>query len=441
MDVLDSYFEKWHGRFDLFGAERPFYQTPLDEEGMWTTVAKLAHERASGNNAVLFDHNSDSQPTSVTAAEAARLVVTQQSLSLGGLIGIEGGRASATSAPLVGSAVLLVNGANLFETLLLNLVPYSPDQGLPQIGTYDADCPAWEQDEIVQPGETRLPKGYLDYLTWQSRRLYLRPPVDAACGVSECIVSRGREFPKDYFPRDPFMMLIRREKAPTGQNPWPAVRLREDRALWRDSHALFGSVPNQVTRPAVVDELARLAQAGALPPAKRYQVSVFGMASNQAKVFLWRHERQPLPLLYLESEALVEALRDSLRLTETVRSEALGKALWRLAEETLAPGDDREPDRGALGTLMDSYPASRLYWEALETPFRELVMDLADKPEQAGDLKRGWAETVRRQATDALRDTTSGLKTDARNLRAVTAASSLLGGKLRKIIGDFTGGG
>ena len=137
----------------------------------------------------------------------------------------------------------------------------------------------------------------------------------------------------------------------------------------------------------------------------------------------------------------MEALRDSLRLTETVRSEALGKALWRLAEETLAPGDDREPDRGALGTLMDSYPASRLYWEALETPFRELVMDLADKPEQAGDLKRGWAETVRRQATDALRDTTSGLKTDARNLRAVTAASSLLGGKLRKIIGDFTGGG
>ncbi|HZO26033.1 MAG TPA: type I-E CRISPR-associated protein Cse1/CasA, partial [Chloroflexota bacterium] len=43
---------------DLFDAERPFYQvTQMDDNPQVHPPARLAEERAQGNNATLFDHN------------------------------------------------------------------------------------------------------------------------------------------------------------------------------------------------------------------------------------------------------------------------------------------------------------------------------------------------------------------------------------------------
>ena len=124
-------------------------------------------------------------------------------------------------------------------------------------------------------------------------------PTDGGQSVELGIVSAGRKFPKGSFIRDPFMIHVRNEKAEPDRDPWPPVRLREDRALWRDSLALISSLADQSSRPAVVDWVARLALSGALSRSDMPWVSVFGTASSQAKVLLWRHERLPLPLRYL----------------------------------------------------------------------------------------------------------------------------------------------
>lgn len=440
MATLDAYFGTWRSRFDLFDEHRPFYQTPIQSDRMWGTVAKLAHERGAGNNAALFDHSLDGAPLGVAPAEGARLIVAQQNLALGGLIGMENGKASATHAPLVGSAVALVNGASLFETLMLNLIPYSPTDNRPSIGSQEDDAPAWEQEAPPRPGEVRRPRGYLDYLTWQSRRLFLRPPDGDANCTTLCIVSRGAEFPPDLAARDPFVMYKRREKAKPGENPWAAVRFREDRALWRDSHALLRSVTEQTARPLVVDELSRLVLSGAVSSSARLDVALLGMATDKAKVFLWRHERMPLPLRYLKVDALVDVLRQCLDLTEHAQS-ALRWAAEQLARYIVSAGSPKTVRREAIAPLVESFPASRLYWAALEVPFTHLLTALADAPDQADTLREQWAETVRREARSALNATTGGLKPDARNLRAITAAEALLGGALKKLMDDFTGGG
>ena len=72
-------------------------------------------------------------------------------------------------------------GANLLDTIFLN-VPLIPD------GVADDDLPPWERDLGVA-GEVREPRGIMELLTWQSRRIMVYP--DDAGLVTHCVVTAG----------------------------------------------------------------------------------------------------------------------------------------------------------------------------------------------------------------------------------------------------------
>ncbi len=430
---ITDYLDHWSHRFDLFDEERPFYQTPGMAEKLFKPVSILCAEQASGNNATLFDHRVDAVPVAVSPARAARLAVALHLYSLGGLFAAETGRVSTTAAPGAGGALVLLTRASVFETLALNSAVYSPHHGAPLPSTGD-DLPAWEQAEPVAP-EVRLPRGYLDYLTWQSRRVLLRPEDDGAGGlrVSRVAVSNGLEFPGDYYPRDPLMAHLWRKTAKAHENPWPALRLSEARSLWRDSLALLGSLPEHTRRPAVVDQLAQMVGTE-VPESAVYEVAVLGLCSSQAKVFFWRHERQPLPLAYLDSPELVLALADCLQNAEDAY-QALRQGLWRLGNELLAPGE-REPDRRALDQRLSAFPAASLYWSRLEPGFRRLVVRLARHPDEADAICARWRAEVEATAWRAFDDSADSLQPNARALRAINAGRGVLGHQLREKLGQ-----
>lgn len=427
---LDEYFSQWRHRFDLFDEERPFYQVAGMDDKLLKSVANLAPQCSSGNNAALFDHTLDETQVEVESSIAARLLLVQQGFALGGLCGTETGRVAAQAAPLVAGAVILAMGKTLFETLMLNLVVYDCESDKP-LPCRD-DAPAWEQDNATSP-EVRRPDGYLDYLTWQSRRLWLRPQPTAAGGwhVSQVIVTNAREFPKDYFlHEDPMLAYGRREKAPPGQDPWPALRFRENRALWRDSLALLQSIPDQRQRPAILDHLGERIEEGVLGQEARLDLAAIGLCSNQAKMFFWRHERQPLPVRYLSNPELVEHLRGCLEATEQVEAD-LRAAVWRLAEEVLAPGD-RTADKEAVRTAMAGLGTVGAYWSMLEPRFHRLVADLAERPAEADDISKQWLSDVCQEARRQLDNTARGLQHSGRMLRATTSAQRLLNSRLHK---------
>lgn len=427
---LEAYFDEWRHRFDLFDSERPFYQVAGMDEKLLKSVANLAPQCTSGNNAALFDHTLDDTPVSLQLPVAARLLLVQQGFALGGLCGAESGRVSTTAAPLVTGVVILATGSTLFETLMLNLVIYAPDANRPF--TCRDDAPAWEQDQPATP-DVRRPLGYLDYLTWQSRRLWLRPEMgdENDWQVTQAIVTNGREFPKDYFlHEDPMMSYGRREKAPPDQDPWPALRFREDRALWRDSLALLQSVADQRQRPAVLDHVNNRIEEGMLRREARLDLTAIGLCSNQAKMIFWRHERQPLPLRYLADPALLDHLGQCLAVAEQVASD-LQAALWRLAEEMLAPGD-RTADKEAVRSAMEAFGTLGDYWSTLEPDFHRLVGDLADRPTEGETISLGWVSGVCRVARRLLDGTVNGLQPSGRVLRAANSAQRVLGSRLHK---------
>lgn len=80
-----------------------------------------------------------------------------------------------------------------------------------------------------------IPLGYLDYLTWQSRRTLLYPEVaNRHVEVRQMSVAPGLRL--DNLVLDP-MKHYQAPKSKEGR--LRPLRFREERTLWRDSAALF----------------------------------------------------------------------------------------------------------------------------------------------------------------------------------------------------------
>src|SRR5262249_51626163 len=143
------------------------------------------------------EHDWETRP----AASAACWLVAFQAFALGGTITREKGKKpSADAGQLVKSAVVLAKGDNLFQTLMLNLVQYSADEEKPFAFSADRDKPAWEREGETSPIDRRY-DGYLDLLTWQSRRVKLVPERDEdgdLRGVWGVIAMQGFELPDRY---------------------------------------------------------------------------------------------------------------------------------------------------------------------------------------------------------------------------------------------------
>ena len=223
MEVFDDYFGRWKQRFDLFGAKRPFYQFSGLDRSVGRSSARLLFHQA--HNATLFSHLREDRPPVLAPAEAARLLIGLMAFDVGGIK--TGG--SARAAPLNRGAVALAKGESLFQTLALNLCRYAPEEGEPWDFDRNRDMPAWER-EYETAREERNPDGYLDLLTWQSRRILLMPEEDD-CGntvVRKVAITEGyRLAGTTLYGRETMMAFRQNRRAGTRDDPWPAIRFSE----------------------------------------------------------------------------------------------------------------------------------------------------------------------------------------------------------------------
>jgi len=416
MGPLSEYLDRWEERFDLFHPKHPFYQAS-DPRVKPKSVASLVLEIASGNNATLFDHHLEEEGLALSPARAARALVAAQAFGLSGTSGL---REKFTAGPCARGVLFLAQGDTLFETLALNLTQYPQPSG--PLPTQPDDRPCWELDDPWCGAERGVPKGLLDYLTWQSRRVLLLPEMrEGSVIVAKMTLAPGRRLSQEV--RGP-MKLYRMDKR-QGFRP---ARFLEERALWRDSAALFraGAAGGGHEPPHVFRWLADLVEDGCLPTWQRKRYAALGMASNQAKVSFFRSERMPLPLAFFRRCELVDYLEAAINGAEAV-AQALSSAAYTLAFWILAPqgGEDeaRQPARQDLESLTGQWAVARSYWPYLEVPFRQMVESLPANPDAA---LAEWRGTVRETALEALRGLIESLDRSPRTLKASVRASGRL---------------
>jgi CRISPR system Cascade subunit CasA len=400
--LIECYLDQWRERFDLFDRRYPFYQDGSFELPQPVTIARLAPELTSGNNATLFDHTVDASPPAVDPPACARWVVTYQAFTLGGGQGATSARygkhPNLRHAPAALGALALLRGRNLFQTLLLNMVPYTDRE---PFLSKDDDCALWQRTEFPEPRESSQP-GYLAYLTWPIRCLRLRPEAtEGGWVVRYADVAQGPYFPSG--PRDPFFAM----RVSAANEPVP-LRLSAERALWRDSSALFRFSDSRnpgrgageiaiVPRPRVLQEAADLEDKVDQIP---LSCLVVGLDFDQAKVNLWRAEELPVPHELLTDRDRVELLCDAVHDANEIGG-ALRGALRFLACVIMKPDEPMKADKSSAEELERGWGAEAGYWPALEEPFRRLLRRLSERPEGRYDAFLEWRRTAIAAANDA----------------------------------------
>jgi CRISPR system Cascade subunit CasA len=431
-DRINAYFQKWVDRFDLFHSDYPFFQRPGYSQTQPSSINRLVKESSRGNNAVLFDHATDDPPMTLTPAEAARAVITEQVFAYSAGRGKKG-EPHTLDAPNGRAAAVFALGDTLFQTLWLNLTIYDGDEK--PIACDEGDGPIWERTPIPPYEDSNTSRGYLDYLTWQSRTIRLHPETDGdRIVIRRVSYSQGRVWKQVAGFYDPFTAY---ERVPDVGDR--AVQLRENRDLWRDSAAFFQfGETDQFRGPTCLRTLGNLVSEGQLSASERYRVMVAGarVKSGQPNLIFWRHETLPLPLAYLDNVQLVESLKWVLALAEVVADEALHKAAWAAAANWLTPNAEMKPDKDRVRDVINSFAPERLYWSRLERPFRELLVRLADEGADPTACVNGWYwDTLHRAARNAFEESIGRID-GGRDLKAVNAGRGLLFSRLKKIRKD-----
>jgi CRISPR system Cascade subunit CasA len=443
--ALDHYLDRWCPRFDLFDRGAPFYQTPdlpVEKAG---SIAKLFLQQ--DNTPILFDHSRTDRPPVVTPGEAARALIACHAFDAPGIKTGDTGRDSATSAPLLQAAVCLVRGRTLFETLLFNWHRYSERAEEPFAFDAARDLPAWERAAARHP-MARAPDGYVDLMTWQSRRILLVPePVDGGTVVPRVVIMKGAQFPEglELHARET-MVAYRKVLQPTpGQRPWVPIGLSEDRAVWRDSHALFRSLAGQSARPRTLTWLADLVMAGHLARTEMFALDVFGLMGDRAKLLFWRHERLNLPLDLLEAADRLEVLQIALTIAERV-SRLLGAGFVEVPGERgprKVPAPFTKLAGELLGTTADARAVvqhlapGRRYWSLLEPAFRRFVPSLTVQGVTSNgrsEVLAQWLEQVRGAARDSFSKAIAEFDVSARQQQAAALAADLFAWELRALL-------
>jgi len=431
--TLRGYFDNWRSRFDLFHDTYPFYQTvqpPRERESL--TRLSLTH----AYNSTLFQHQASGEAFAVPPARAAEWLVTMQA----GGIGMGPPHHPHPSGPLTNTLLVLVQGRSLFETLAFNLVEYDPVTNKPIPGpSRGEDRPTWEYDKNPfppDPKKTYRP-GYLGYLTFQVRAAHLFPSQEGGelC-VRECSLAQGARWDGQLI-QDPMKVYITPKKKDVGTLP---LRLREDRATWRDSGALFRlqereSDDAKYRPPLAFDWLARHVEAGDIDRAQTYNYVTLGLCNSNARLDFFRQERMPLPLAYFdkseEHEPLEGQLRLALQQAEDVAA-ALRTASRDLARWIVSPADKNQAHRDGVNAVYARLDVEQHYWSRLEVPFQHLLQSLPAAPLAAMDT---WKATLRSTARGAYERAAASVDDPLRGLKAATLARGVLEAGLARVLG------
>lgn len=423
---LDVYLDRVEDRMDLFHLTHPFAQTrglrarfgdyisPIDELEVVRT--------RWGSGRELFRHRPEFPAPEMAPGRVARALLAHQAFATGGLVKKPGEPTAATAAPLTRAGLVIVRGATLFRTLVANLLVYNTDKPVPTGGAVDA-C-SWEQPSLPSVLERadepkRVPLGYLDLLTWLSRRVEL---IEEDSRVTGFINAVGQGLAEGS-PRDPMVAYRRHETR--GLLP---VGIDSDRAFWRNSTAIFETARREdapFERPHAIDLVADPLAIETLGRDAMYDIEVMGIAAEKSRIDAARFERVRVLARCFNNPDAGAAVRECLELCRRL-VDALSKSLFTYARSALAPGG-RDADAKDVRGLVDSFGALPATWSAFGVAFEEFLPALGDDPDAAaaafGARATGVVKAVFRSAT--ARPDTTGRWLKARALSERTLHTTL----------------
>lgn len=404
--TLDEYLEKWKSRFDLFDEKYPFFQDPKigqrktdlqklgGKEIQPKSIKNLLLHVATGDNATLFDHSMEYETPFFTPAQAVRILLADMYFGLGGM-----GAASISADRFYKDSVhgrgmvFWVKEDNLFKSIMLNC----PGQYfLPAELINQDDLPAWEAEDYWK-NDRNLPNGFLDFLTWQSRRIKLIPNmINNEVVIQDMFYNPGLGLSEVFI--NPFYHYIHRDQK--GEQIRILLKFKEERSLWRDSPSILDS--KQGHQPVAVRWMHGFV--ANIEEINKICFQTFGACTEpgKKKVYFYGGEQFKYPASIIKNQSLIHQLQIGMNEAEEI-GYALKTSLRKLAEIILAQQADfsesRKPDPADMDKLLDHWHAEGVYWGNLETHFQKFINQVVIDPEKA---RQEWQKTIKETAKSAL---------------------------------------
>lgn len=416
---VGTYLAQYGDRFDLFHPQTPFLQVAdlRTAKGETSELAKLVADVPNG--APFFTTRLGGDLT-LSFAEAARWLLHCHAFDPSGIrSGVVGDKRaiSGRSYPIgvAWSGLLggiLLEGATLRETLLLNLIAAEFDGWSRSI---DADRPLWERPQITAAEEVdggRPPTGPVDLYLWQSRRIRL---VAEHGRVTSVLISNGEKLTPQNKQRHEPHTAWRRSEAQEKKlgSSTPIYMPREhdpDRAIWRGLESLLPGVSSRQRgdggpyhSPGVVEWLGHLTVEESIPRDHQVRVRAIGMVygSNSSVTDDIVHDTLALRAALARQDAseLAEAVASCVR-----AAEGAVKAVGNLAGDLVAAA-------GGDGSGSRSRTMERTYAQ-LDPCFRAWLLTVrpgpGDTDPDPDELRTAWhgaaAEVVVGAARELLTD-------------------------------------
>jgi CRISPR system Cascade subunit CasA len=227
----------YHERFYLFHPERPFYQVAglkLKKDEKFKPASQLIMDVPSREERQFLTNRRGEPAQKLSYAEAARWLVCLHAWDYAGKKqSIVGGAANGGGTGWLGKlGIVCIERKNLFEQLLLNFVLLKDGVLLPY------GIPVWEEkDPPTVAKRDRVPAGYCELLTWQSRRVLLNrrgTKVDGLIRSYGDVFDKGNTFIEQ-------MCGWHLSSAKNSSVEFIPNKHKANRSIWRDLGAILPS--------------------------------------------------------------------------------------------------------------------------------------------------------------------------------------------------------
>lgn len=417
-DMLE-YLEDFEAEFNLFDADRPFMQVAdlHTAKNEFSAVAKIVADIPDGEQ--FFTLRRGESAEALSFAEAARWLIHVQAFDTSGIKSgaagdarVKGGKGYPIGTGWAGQlGTIIIEGRNLAETILLNLVAdeFYPINGL-DAPDPARDLPPWEREastaavrgvalnEAVDAQYEPQVMGPVDLLTWQARRVRLNPVGGQITGV---VLAQGDKIsPQDRWNME--TMSAWRYSKPQSQKAKRDVYMPKlhyaEQLSWQGLPSIIaqlsGTVESrtkaevpQFRAATVIDWVGYLLGRGYLPERGLLPVHTVGIVygSQSASFETLVEDRLLLPAKVMESGLNQShvALQAAFRATDEV-VHAVSQLAVNLAEAAGARADT-EARRQIRAKV-----SQRCYFE-LDEKFRVWLSSLAEDHTAS---RKSWRETL-----------------------------------------------
>ncbi|MGI6169959.1 MAG: type I-E CRISPR-associated protein Cse1/CasA [Christensenellales bacterium] len=383
LEPLKKRLCRYEERFFLFHPERPFYQVAgLDKGTDYAAGKLLGNLSESGNTVRLFPIRTGDAKRSISYAEAARWLLYLNAFDdSSNKPSVRGQKMPSPGLGWLGKLGLIyANGANLFQTLMLNFVLLNDKRK-----HWGGGKAIWEIDEprTKERVEIVLPQEPLAMLTLQSRRLLLQREENSVVGY--------RLLGGDFFTEenaDIEQMTLWRKDAKEGV--YLPKRHDPSKQLWRDFTAILAD-GGDIKKPGIVRWLSELKEAGLIDSMITLQTASVEYDSKNCSVKNVFKDSLTInaDMLSKLGEGWVIRINWLLGITEDCI-----KRLYFLAVDLAKASGDSDSLHHKAGKGISSAATAEAYFR-LDMPFRRWLADINPEEMDMDEAEKKWKDTVK----------------------------------------------